>query len=288
MGTRQRLGRTSRANTRRMSQRAIHRLPANMAAHGCVTSFARITVITGRNYAFSRTRLQSGRGHYYAIDDIRKTLRTACPNRQPAGPARARTCPADEQDGTGEVLQGHVGGTRSGGCQPHRLSRLPDPKHESADYTARSPRRSTTRGRISKGRHTPGNAFARLCTVPCQYYFKGKEDKCQSIPMGQRVQADSMEAYYDDYRACGLRPCALSRTPILKRSTPIMNSTGRRNPRPARCRLLPIATCHTGVRGREIHQPLDEVPSRYIAGSCQRFFCHRESEKTTKNGPIRL
>ena len=79
-------------------------------------------VVLWAGYGFSKDYNQ-GRGHSYAIEDVRNTLRTGAPNRRPmvqcpipAGPVKARCATIDERNGVAQNFTPENGQKRCRSC----------------------------------------------------------------------------------------------------------------------------------------------------------------------------
>jgi nitrite reductase (cytochrome c-552) len=241
-----------------------------------------LNVVLWAGYAFSRDYNQA-RGHYYAIKDIRRTLRTAVPQ-----PATCWSCkspdvprlmsimtPARFYKSTWDSLGHEV--VNNIGCQDCH-----DPKTMNLRITRPALMEAWARqGKdINKATH---QEMRSLVCAQChvEYYFKGKAEKYLTFPWDKGFSADSMEAYYDSVKHVDFVH-KLSKAPILKAQHPDyeLYRTGIHAERGVSC-----ADCHMpyqsqgGVKftNHKIASPLEN-----IAGSCQ--ICHRESEQTlTKN-----
>jgi nitrite reductase (cytochrome c-552) len=239
-------------------------------------------VVMWAGYAFSRDYSQS-RGHYYAINDIRKTLRTDIPQ-----PATCWSCKSPDvprmmqQLGTAAFYRTpwkELGAeiVNSIGCQDCH-----DPKTMNLRITRPALMEAFQRqGKdITKSTH---NDMRSLVCAQChvEYYFKGKEDKYLTFPWDKGSIVDSIEKYYDEAEFTDWVH-ALSKTPMLKAQHPDYElfQAGIHYQRGLSC-----ADCHMpyksvgGVKFTDHHV---KSPLNNIANSCQ--VCHRESEaELTKN-----
>lgn len=237
-----------------------------------------LNVVLWAGYAFSRDYNQA-RGHYYAINDIRTTLRTAVPQ-----PATCWSCkstdvprlmnkmgPANFYKGSWDSLGHEV--VNNIGCQDCH-----DPKTMNLRITR--PALAEAWARQGKDINTATRQEMRsLVCAQChvEYYFKGKTEKYLTFPWDKGFSADQMEAYYEEVGHIDFVH-KLSKTPILKAQHPDyeLYRTGIHAERGVSC-----ADCHMpyknegGVKftNHKIASPLEN-----IAGSCQ--VCHRESEQT--------
>ncbi len=239
-------------------------------------------VVMWAGYAFSREYNQS-RGHFYAINDIRKTLRTDVPQ-----PATCWTCKSTDvprmMQKLGAAAFYHTPWMDMGqeivnpiGCQDCH-----DPKTLNLRITRPALIEAFQRqGKdITKSTH---NDLRSLVCAQChvEYYFKGKEEKYLTFPWDKGSIVDSIEKYYDEADFTDWVH-ALSRTPMLKAQHPDFElfQAGIHFQRGLSC-----ADCHMpyksvgGVKFTDHHV---QSPLNNIANSCQ--VCHRESEaELTKN-----
>lgn len=238
-------------------------------------------VVLWAGYAFSRDYNQ-GRGHYYAIKDIRNTLRTDVPQ-----PATCWTCKSTDVprlmnemgvsnfykkkwNELGEEVVNAIG------CQDCH-----DPNSMNLRITRPALAEAFQRmGKdISKASH---QEMRSLVCAQChvEYYFKGKEDKYLTFPWDGGLTVEAMEAYYDEVEHVDFVH-TLSKTPILKAQHPDYElfQFGIHGQRGVSC-----ADCHMpyksegGVKFTDHHI---QSPLNNISGSCQ--VCHRESEETLRN-----
>ncbi len=232
-------------------------------------------VVLWAGYAFSREYNQ-GRGHYYAVKDIRESLRTDVPQ-----PATCWTCKSPdvprlmEQMGVAEFYKGkwnELGHevVNNIGCQDCH-----DPKTMNLRITRPALAEAFQRmGKdITKATH---QEMRSLVCAQChvEYYFKG-EGKYLTFPWDKGFSADSMETYYDEVEHVDFVH-KLSRTPILKAQHPDFElyMTGVHADRGVAC-----ADCHMPYKregGMKFTNHKIQSPLANINESCQ--VCHRESE----------
>jgi len=239
-------------------------------------------VILWAGYAFSLEYNQA-RGHYYAIDDIRKILRTGVPQ-----PATCWTCKSTDvprlmsKMGPGKFYKStwtelgpevvnHIG------CQDC---------HDPKSMNLRITRPALAEAFQRQGRNIQEATHQEMRSLVCaqchvEYYFKGKEEKYLTFPWDKGFSSDSMEAYYDESGHVDFVH-ALSKTPVLKAQHPDyeLYRTGIHGQRGIAC-----ADCHMPYKsegGVKFTNHWMRSPLANIAGSCQ--VCHRESEEElTKN-----
>jgi nitrite reductase (cytochrome c-552) len=237
-----------------------------------------LNVVLWAGYAFSRDYNQA-RGHYYAIKDIRSTLRTAV--KQPAtcwsckspdvprmmnlmGPARFYRSPWDS---LGHEIVNNIG------CQDCH-----DPKTLNLRVTRQALAEAWARQGKDINKATRQEMRSLVCAqCHVEYYFKGKVESYLTFPWDKGFSADAMEAYYDSVKHVDFVH-KLSKAPMLKSQHPDyeLYRTGIHAERGVSC-----SDCHMpyksegGVKftNHKISSPLEN-----IAGSC--LVCHRESEQT--------
>ena len=234
-------------------------------------------VILWAGYAFSHDYNQ-GRGHYHAVEDIRKTLRTRV-----SQPATCWTCKSTDvprvmdERGVGEFYKAsweELGPeiVNNIGCQDCH-----DPKTMNLRITRPALIEAFERQgkRIEEASH---QEMRSLVCAQChvEYYFKGKEEKYLTFPWDNGYSAEDMEAYYDEINHVDFVH-ALSKTPIIKAQHPDYEiyMTGVHASRGVSC-----ADCHMPYRsegGVKFTNHKIMSPLATISTSCQ--VCHRESEE---------
>lgn len=235
-------------------------------------------VILWAGYAFSRDYNQ-GRGHYYAINDIRNTLRTDVPQ-----PATCWTCKSTDvprlMNEMGVANFYKAGWSELGsevvnhiGCQDC---------HDPKTMNLRITRPALIEAFQRQGKDIKNATHQEMRSLVCaqchvEYYFKGKEDKYLTFPWDNGTTAEEMETYYDDVNHVDYVH-ALSKTPILKAQHPDweMAQFGIHAERGVAC-----VDCHMPYKtegGVKFTNHKIQSPLNNISGSCQT--CHRESEGT--------
>ncbi len=234
-------------------------------------------VILWAGYAFSRDYNQ-GRGHYHAVDDVRKTLRTAIPQ-----PATCWSCKSTDvprvmnQKGVGAFYKDtwlNMGPeiVNNIGCQDC---------HDPKSMNLRITRPALIEAFQRQGKDINKSTLQEMRSLVCaqchvEYYFKGKEEKYLTFPWDKGFSAEEMETYYDEIEHVDFVH-KLSRTPILKAQHPDyeLYMTGIHAKRGVSC-----ADCHMPYRsegGVKFTDHKIQSPLANVANSCQ--VCHRESEK---------
>ncbi len=237
-------------------------------------------VIMWAGYAFSREYNQS-RGHYYALKDVRMTLRTAVPQ-----PSTCWTCKSTDvprlmnQMGFSEFYKtpwGELGSeiSNSIGCQDCH-----DPKTMNLRITRPALVEAFQRKGIDINKSTHQELRSLVCAqCHVEYYFKG-EDKYLTLPWDKGFSVEDMEAYYDSINHTDWVH-QLSKAPMLKSQHPDFEifKFGIHSERGISC-----AECHMpyktegGVKFTDHHV---QSPLNNINNSCA--VCHREDEKSLMN-----
>ncbi|MCX6162572.1 MAG: ammonia-forming cytochrome c nitrite reductase [Ignavibacteriae bacterium] len=237
-------------------------------------------VVLWAGYAFSRDYNQS-RGHYYAIKDIRKTLRTDVPQ-----PATCWTCKSPDvprmmqQLGAAQFYKKHWDELGSEIVNPIGCQDCHDPKTMNLRITRPALAEAFQRQGIDITKSTHQEMRSLVCAqCHVEYYFKGKEEKYLTFPWDKGFTVENMEAYYDSVNHVDWVH-SLSRTPMLKAQHPDFElfKSGIHSQRGLSC-----ADCHMpyksegGIKFTDHHV---QSPLNNISNSCQ--VCHRESENTLR------
>ncbi len=238
-------------------------------------------IILWAGYAFSREYNQA-RGHYYAVNDVRRTLRTGVPQ-----PATCWTCkstdvprvmssigPAKFYSTTwlemGPEIVNHIG------CQDC---------HDPKTMNLRITRPALVEAFARQGKDINNASHQEMRSLVCaqchvEYYFKGQHEKYLTFPWDKGFSVDAMEQYYDSTDFTDFVH-KLSRAPILKAQHPDfeMTTSGIHGQRGIAC-----ADCHMPYKsegGVKYTSHWMRSPLANIASSCQ--VCHRESEEVLRN-----
>lgn len=234
-------------------------------------------VILWAGYAFSKDYNQ-GRGHAYAVEDVRKTLRTGDNNLSPM-PATCWTCKSTDvprmmsKMGTENFYKAKWKDLGSEIVNPIGCQDCHDPKTMNLRIT----RPALIEAFQRQGKDIKSFSRQEMRSLVCaqchvEYYFKG-EGKYLTFPWDKGFSADSMEAYFDAIEFSDWTH-ALSKAPMLKAQHPDYElfKTGIHAIRGVSC-----ADCHMpyksegGVKFTDHHV---QSPLNNIANTCQ--VCHRE------------
>jgi len=233
-------------------------------------------VVLWAGYPFSRDYKQA-RGHYYAIKDIRDTLRTTAPL-----PGTCWTCKSTDvprvmnEMGAANFYKAKWADLGSEIVNPIGCQDCHDPKTMNLRITRPALAEALARrGKdINKATH---QEMRSLVCAQChvEYYFQG-EGKYLTFPWDKGFSAEDMESYYDsiDFKDW---THALSKAPMLKAQHPDYElfMTGIHAERGVSC-----ADCHMpyksegGIKFTNHHMA---SPLQNISASCG--VCHRESEE---------
>ncbi|MCK6600208.1 MAG: ammonia-forming cytochrome c nitrite reductase [Bacteroidetes bacterium] len=234
-------------------------------------------VVMWAGYPFSRDYKQA-RGHAYAIEDIRTTIRTTAPL-----PATCWTCKSPDvprvmaMKGIAEFYKGKWKETGEDfvnaiGCQDC---------HDPATMNLQITRPALVEAFEKMGKDISKASHQDMRSLVCaqchvEYYFKG-DGKYLTFPWEKGTGVEAMEAYYDSIEFKDWEH-ALSKAPMLKAQHPDWElfQEGIHAQRGVSC-----ADCHMpyksegGVKFTDHHI---QSPLNNVANSCQ--VCHRESEST--------
>lgn len=235
-------------------------------------------VIMWAGYGFSKDYKQ-GRGHGYAIEDIRNSLRTG-DNKNSPMPATCWTCKSTDvprmmnEMGKSNYYKAKWKDLGSQIVNPIGCQDCHDPKTMNLRITRPALVEAFERqGKDinSFGRQEMRSLVCAQCHV--EYYFKGKEEKYLTFPWDKGFSADDMEAYFDEIDFADWTH-SLSKAPMLKAQHPDYElfKTGIHAIRGVSC-----SDCHMpyksegGVKFTDHHI---QSPLNNISSTCQ--VCHRE------------
>ena len=244
-------------------------------------------VVLWAGYGFSKDYNQ-GRGHYYAIDDIRNTLRTGAPaeGKPSPMPNTCWTCkstdvprmmkdvgPAEFYSGTwdtkGPEIVNPIGCADCHDAKTMNLQISRPALKEAFERTGRD---------LSKVSHQEMHSLVcAQCHV--EYYFDKRDGKQNylTFPWDKGMAADEMERYYDEFMFADWTH-ALSKAPMLKAQHPGYEvfMTGIHAERGVSC-----ADCHMPYKsegGQKFTDHHLQSPLNNVEASCA--VCHREKTLT--------
>jgi nitrite reductase (cytochrome c-552) len=250
-------------------------------------------VVLWAGYGFSRDYDQA-RGHYYAIKDIRHTLRTGAPVDGKASPMpnTCWTCKStdvprvmnqlieEEGDFTKGVAAFYAGGWEEKGSEIVNPIGCAD-CHDAENMNLRITRPALLEAFERTGKDINRVSYQEMRSLVCaqchvEYYFNKnvvKGTPYLTLPWDNGLSAEAMEEYYDKLEFSDWTH-QISKAPMLKGQHPgyEIYSTGVHASRGVSC-----ADCHMpymnegGVKFTDHHI---QSPLNNIASSCQ--VCHRE------------
>lgn len=245
-------------------------------------------VILWAGYAFSRDYCQ-GRGHYWAIEDVQKSLRIGSPMKPEDGPQPGTcwTCKSPDvprlmkEMGIAEYYKATLSSLGPQVVNPIGCADCHDAKTMKLQIT----RPALVEAFQRQGKDITKSTHQEMRSLVCaqchvEYYFKG-EGKYLTFPWDNGFSMEQMEKYYDDVKFADWTH-SLSKAPMLKVQHPDyeLYRFGVHYDRGVSC-----ADCHMpyknegGVKFTDHHI---QSPLNNVANSCQ--VCHREdTQKLIQN-----
>ena len=240
-------------------------------------------VILWAGYAFSKEYKQ-GRGHYYAIKDIRETLRTGAPKDAHDGP-QPNTCWTCKSPDVPRVMskigpdEFYKGKWASRGSEIVNHIGCAD-CHDPKTMNLRISRPALIEAFARQGKDINQVSHQEMRSLVCaqchvEYYFKG-DNKYLTFPWDKGLTADSIEKYYDNIKFSDWTH-QLSKAPMLKAQHPDYEiyTTGIHAKRGVSC-----VDCHMPYMsegGQKFTDHRIQSPLNNISNSCQ--VCHRQTEQ---------
>ncbi len=245
-------------------------------------------VVLWAGYGFSKEYNQ-GRGHYYAIKDIREILRTGAPidGKESPMPNTCWTCKSPDvprvMNEVG-VAEFYKGSWETRGHQIVNPIGCAD-CHDADNMNLRITRPALVEAFERQGRDIEEATHQEMRMLVCaqchvEYYFKG-DGKYLTFPWDKGQTVEDMEAYYDEYQFADWTH-AISKAPMLKAQHPDYEifMTGIHGQRGLAC-----ADCHMPYRnegGQKFTDHKIVSPLANVSSTCQ--VCHREeTEELVKN-----
>lgn len=241
-------------------------------------------VILFAGYAFSKDFKQA-RGHFYAIDDVRNTLRTGAPKDGVPGPQPSTcwTCKSPDvvrvmkEKGVKEFYTGTWESLGAEIVNPIGCLDCHDPKTMNLTIT----RPGLIEAFERRGQDVNKSTHQELRTLVCaqchvEYYFDKKKYEGAAyltFPWDSGFTVEKIEQYYDNIEFTDWVH-GISRTPMLKAQHPDYElfMTGVHYKRGVAC-----ADCHMPYKnegGQKFSEHHTQSPLNDVSSSC--MVCHRE------------
>ena len=246
-------------------------------------------VVLWAGYGFSKEYNQ-GRGHAYAIEDMRNILRTGGPKDETDGPMPGTCWTCKSPDVPRFMAEKGNGDIRAGAAELYKGkwaakgAEIVNPIGCADCHDEKTMKLTITRPALVEAFERQGKDITKathqemrsLVCAQChvEYYFKGK-DKYLTFPWDKGMTVEDMEEYFDEYEFSDWTH-KLSKAPMLKAQHPDYELflSGIHAQRGVSC-----ADCHMPYKTEGSQKFTDhklQSPLNNIANSCQ--VCHRESE----------
>jgi len=244
-------------------------------------------VVLWAGYSFSKDYHQ-GRGHYYAIDDIRNTLRTGAPmNGKPA--PQPNTCWACKSTDVPRMMKNTGPAEFYSGTWDTKGQEIVNPIGCADCHDAKTMNLQISRPALKEAFERSGKDISKashqemrsLVCAQChvEYFFDKRNDKKSylTFPWDKGLTVDDMERYYDEFMFTDWTH-ALSKAPMLKAQHPDWEiyMTGIHAERGVSC-----ADCHMPYKsegGQKFTDHHLQSPLNNVEASCA--VCHREKTLT--------
>ncbi len=245
-------------------------------------------VVLWAGYGFSKDYNQ-GRGHYYAVSDLQKSLRTGAPKTKTDGPmpATCMTCKSPDvprlmnERGVAQFYTGKWAGLGAEVVNPIGCADC----HDAETMNLRISRPALVEAFERLGKDITKASHQEMRSLVCaqchvEYYFNKETAPGAAyltFPWDNGFSAEAMEEYYDEAEFSDWTH-AISKAPMLKAQHPgyEVYMTGIHAQRGVSC-----ADCHMPYKsegGQKFTDHKMQSPLNNIANSCQ--VCHREEEGT--------
>ncbi len=241
-------------------------------------------VVLWAGYGFSKDYNQ-GRGHYYAVTDLRNSLRTGGPVDDKTGPMPSTcwTCKGPDvprlmnEHGVAEFYKGKWARLGAEVVNPIGCADCHDPKTMNLRVT----RPALIEAFERQGKDITKSTHQEMRSLVCaqchvEYYFNKKTvdgANYLTLPWDKGMNVEAMEAYYDEIEFKDWTH-KLSKAPMLKAQHPgyEVYLTGIHADRGVSC-----ADCHMPYKsegGQKFTDHKIQSPLNNVANSCQ--VCHRQ------------
>jgi len=244
-------------------------------------------IILWAGYLFSRD-YSAPRGHMYAIEDLRASLRTGTPVHATDGPQSAACWVCKSPDVI--RLMKEMGGETFAKTKwvalgtevvnPVGCADCHDPKTMNLTITRPALQDAFKRRGLDITKATQQEMRSLVCAqCHVEYYFKG-EERYITLPWDKGFTAEEQEAYYDELQFSDWTH-SLSRAPMIKPQHPdyelfLLGTHGQNGLSCADCHMPYVA--EGGIKYSD-HQMVS--PLKNISSTCQT--CHRNSEENLRN-----
>ncbi len=244
-------------------------------------------VILWAGYAFSKDYSQA-RGHWYAVQDIRNTLRTGSPMTPDAGP-QPGTCWACKSPDVPRMIDKMGAESFYKATWASLGPEITSPIgcgdcHNPDDMTLTITRPALKEAFERQGKNVADAGHQEMRSLVCaqchvEYYFKG-EGKYLTFPWDNGMTVSDIESYYDSY-AFSDWTHAISKAPMLKAQHPDyelyrMGIHGQRGVACADCHMPYIAEGGVKYTSHHVRSPLASISTTCAV-------CHRQSEEDLLN-----
>jgi len=244
-------------------------------------------VVLWAGYAFSKEYYQS-RGHFYAIDDIRNTLRTGAPMTSDAGPQPGTcwTCKSPDvprmmnKMGVESFYKTKWAALGPEITNPIGCADCHNPENMTLTITRPALKEAFER----QGRNIADVSHQDMRSLVCaqchvEYYFKG-DGKYLTFPWDNGTTVEAIEKYYDNYEFSDWTH-SISRTPMLKAQHPDyelfkLGIHGQRGLACADCHMPYISEGGVKYTSHHVQSPLNTISTTCAV-------CHRQSEEELRN-----
>ena len=244
-------------------------------------------VVLWAGYAFSRD-YSAPRGHMHALEDMRNSLRTGCPDEHTPDmqPGTCWSCKSPDvprmmnEVGIENFYKSRWSAFGDEIVNPIGCGDCHDPQTMNLTIT----RPALVEAFENQGRDIADATPQELRSLVCaqchvEYYFKG-DDKYLTFPWHNGFTVEDMEKYYDEVEHVDWTH-ALSKAPMLKAQHPdyeifLLGPHSQRGLSCADCHMPYVAEGGIKYSNHQVMSPLKNISS-----TCQT--CHRDSEDNLRN-----
>jgi nitrite reductase (cytochrome c-552) len=245
-------------------------------------------VVLWAGYAFARD-YSAPRGHWFALEDMRATLRTGAPGtagQKDLQPATCWTCKSPDvprvmrEMGVENYYKAPWSSLGSEIVNPIGCADCHDPATMNLTITRPALVEAFQRRGRDVNEATPQEMRSLVCAqCHIEYYFKG-EGKYLTFPWDKGLTVEDMEAYFDELEYADWTH-AVSKTPMLKAQHPdyelfLSGTHGQRGLSCADCHMPYIS--EGGLKYSDHHLV---SPLKNVANTCRT--CHRETEDSLRS-----